>query len=492
MRIGLAYLLQETNSFSPVASRLEDFAVVTGQAVVERWAGTRTEIGAFIDAIGETEHQAVPLFAGWAMTQGPIERPEFDKLLRMVRAEIIRAGALDAVLIALHGAMAAVAADDCEGAIVGEIRSLVGGIPIVLTLDLHANLTARMVDSVTALVGYHTYPHVDMYETGRAGAELLLRTLAGEIRPVMAVTKIPLIVPAENMMTTAGPFARVFALGKEALAADRRLLAYSVFGMQPWLDVAEAGAAALVVSDGAREAAAECSRRMAQLFWDQRAAFDVELMTPQAAVAQALAASGQPVVLAEPADSPTAGSPGDSADLLAAFHEYAPGVPAALWVHDERVAAMAWEARPGTVIRTIVGGMYDQVRRKPVPVEAVVRSISDGRFVLTGGYNRGMRVEMGRTAVVSAGPVQVVVSEKAVAGICPEVYRSQGVEPRDQKMVVAKSATGFRSEYGPFAAKILIVDTPGASSPNLRRLDYRNVPRPIYPLDEFGWLAGVR
>ena len=489
MRIGLAYLLQETNSFSPVPSRLEDFGVTTGAAAVERWGGTKTEFGAFLDVIRRTRHQAVPLFAGWGITEGPIERAEFEKMLALVRAEVIGAGKLDAVLIALHGAMAAEGTDDCEGAILGEIRSLVGDIPMVLTLDLHANLTARIVKSVTALVGYHTYPHIDMYETGTAAAELLMRTLDGEIRPVMAFSKIPMIVPAENMMTTGGPFSRVFDIGNAAMASDPRMLSYSVFGMQPWLDVTEAGCATLVVADADRAPAAECARQMAQVFWDSRAEFEVELMSPKAAVEEALATEGKPVVLAEPADSPTAGSPGDSADMLVAFREYAPGVPAALWVRDERVAAMAWDARPGAVIRTELGGLYDKVSRKAVPIEAVVRSISDGQFVFTGGYNRGMRVDMGRSAVIDVGGVLVVVSEKAVAGICTEVYRSQGVEPKDQKMVVAKSATGFRSEFGPFAAKIRIVDTPGVSAPNLRRLPFRNVPRPIYPLDEFSWRA---
>ncbi|MCX6623787.1 MAG: M81 family metallopeptidase, partial [Acidobacteria bacterium] len=329
MRIGLAYLLQETNTFSPLLSRLEDFGVTTGAEAAERWRGTRTEIGAFLDVLQPTPHEAVPLFAGWGMTEGPIERAEFEKMLALVRAEVLRAGKLDALLIALHGAMAAEGTGDCEGTILSAIRSLVGDIPIVLTLDLHANLTPRMVSEVNALVGYHTYPHIDMYETGVKAAELLLRLLRGEIHPVMAMRKLPLIVPAENMMTTGGPFAQVFAAGN---AAGGGLLSYSVFGVQPWLDVAGIGCATLVVADGDEAAAEACAARMANLFWELREQFEVELMSPRAAVEEALATVGQPVVLAEPSDSPTAGSPGDSADMLAAFREYAPEAPSALWV----------------------------------------------------------------------------------------------------------------------------------------------------------------
>lgn len=489
MRIGVAYLIQETNSFAPESSRLEHFGITTGEAAVERWGQTGTEIAAFLDVLSEVGYETVPLFAGRGITEGPIERAEFEKMLDVVRAEVTRAGKLDAMLIALHGAMAAEGTGDCEGAILAEIRSIVGAIPLVLTLDLHANLTARIVNQVTALVGYHTYPHIDMYETGEAAARLLVRTLTGEIRPVMAFSKLPLIVPAENMMTTGGPFGRVFGEGELALRRDRRLISYSVFGMQPWLDVEEAGGAVLVVADTERAPAEECTRKMAQLFWDLRAEFEVELMSPRAAIEEALAIKGQPVVLAQPADSPTAGSPGDSVDMLAAIREYTPDITAALWVRDERVAAMAWEARPGAIIQTKLGGLYDKANQKPVPIEAVVRSISDGRIVFTGGYDRGVRFEMGRTAVIAVGRVLVVVSERAVAGIATEVYRSQGVEPREQKIVVVKSAAGFRSEYGPFAAGIRIVDTPGASSPNLRRLPYCNVPRPIYPLDNFSWQA---
>jgi microcystin degradation protein MlrC len=409
-----------------------------------------------------------------------------------VAAQVRNAGRLDGLLLALHGAMCAEGCDDAEGALLETIRALTGPeLPIVLTLDLHANITERMGQHADAILGYRTYPHLDLYETGAAAAELLLHTLRGEIRPVTAIQKIPMIVPAENMQTTGGPMAEVFRAGDEFRREQAAVLRVSVFGVQPWLDIEEMGCATAVVADRERALAAACASRMAQKFWDLREAFDVELLEPGAAIRIALATEGGPVVLSESSDSSTAGSPGDSAEMLRALVEHAPNVPAVLWLRDAPAVAQAWDLRPGAQIRTTLGGRLDRVFRRPVPVEGVVRSLSDGCYTFKGGWNRGMRVGMGRTAVMDVGAITAVVSEEAASMIDPEIYRSQGIEPRDRKIVVVKSANAFRAEYGPFASKILMVDTPGVSSANLRSLPYRRVPRPIYPLDPVEFQAGT-
>jgi microcystin degradation protein MlrC len=484
MRVGIGYLLQETNSFSPLKAKLADFHPVAGNECIGRWAGSETEIGGFLDVLRASPHEAVPLFAGWAITEGPIEAAEFTRLRAWVGEQLRAAGKLGALVIALHGGMCAEGTDDCEGVLLADIRAVSGrDVPLVLTLDLHANITARMVASVNAVIGYRTYPRVDMYETGCCAAELLLKMLRGEIHPVTAMRKLPLIVPAENMMTTVGPLAAVLQTGKELQSSDTRLLSISAFGVQPWLDVQEIGCATVTVTDRdlrRAEYAADC---VARAFRDRRREFDVELLDPAEAVAAALQVRGQPVVLAESSDSPTAGSPGDSADMLAALRQNASETTAALWVRDERVVEQVWHCRPGDRVSGALGGLHDPANRQPVPFRGALRSLSDGRFHFSGGYNRGMPLEMGRTAVIDDGPVTVVVSEAPVANIAPEIFRSQGVEPRERKLVVVKSAAGFGSEYGPFAAAILMVDTPGISSANLRR-PYRRVPRPIYPLDD--------
>ena len=484
MRIGVGYLLQESNTFSPVETHIRDFHPLFGSSLVDRWRGTRTEIGAFLDVLEPTAHEVVPLFAGWAMTAGPMSAETFDELRSKVVRQARDDGPLDALLLALHGSLSAVGTDDCDGRLLEALRGIAGpNAPIALTLDLHANVTEKIASNANAVIGYKTYPHTDMYEAGLAAAEILVRTLRGEVRPVTVMQKLPLIVPPENMQTTGGPMKEVFDMAEAYRNAHPEIVSVSVFGVQPWLDIDEMGCATVVVADGDKASATECARRAAQCFWDLREQFDVTLTSPDDAIREAVGTEGGPVVLADSADSPTAGAPGDSAELLRLLLREAPEAPALAWVRDPRAVEQAWNLRPGDSIRTTLGARFNPRQYQPVPIEGRLRSMSDGRFVFRGAYNHGMVNEMGRTVVIDVGAISIVVSEEAASMIGTEVYRSQGLEPKDHKIVVVKSANSFRSEYGPFMAKAITVDTPGLSSSNLRSLPYRRISRPIHPLD---------
>ena len=485
MRIGVGYLLQESNSFSPVETYLRDFHPLFGTSLLDRWRGTRTEIGAFLDVLEPTGHEVVPLFAGWAMTAGPMSAGTFDELKSKVVTQAREDGPFDALLLALHGSLVAAGTDDCDGELLAALREIAGPeAPIALTLDLHANVTAKIASNADAVVGYKTYPHTDMYEAGFAAAEILVRTLRGEVRPTTVIRKLPLLVPAENMQTTGGPMKEVFDTAEGYRGGHPEILSVSVFGVQPWLDIDEMGCVTLAVADANEASAAECARQAAQRFWDLRERFEVSLTPLEEAIRDALATEGGPVLLADSADSPTAGAPGDSAELLRLLLEEAPDTPALVWVRDPQAVEQAWSLRPGDSIRTSLGAQFNPQQYGPVPIEGRVRSMSDGRFVFRGAYNHGMVNEMGRTVVVDVGAVSIVVSEEAASMIGTEVYRSQGLEPKDYKMVVVKSANSFRSEYGPFMVEAIMVDTPGLSSSNLRSLPYRRVSRPIHPLDD--------
>ena len=485
MRIGLGYLLQETNTFSPVETQVRDFHPLFGEPLIEHWRGTRTELGAFLDTIESSGHQAVPLFAGWAMTAGCMTAATFHGLKESIAAQVRESGPYDGLLLALHGSLSAQGTDDCDGAILEAVRQIVGdSVPLITTLDLHANLTAQIARLSDAVIGYKTYPHVDMYETGQAAAELMLRTLRGEVKPVTRMRKLPLIVPPENQQTTHGPMRTVWDTAEAYRREHPEILSVSVFGVQPWLDIDEMGCATLAVADRNHESALRCAEESARKLWDLRAELEVERVEPRAAIRDALATAGGPVVLADSADSPTAGAPGDSAELVRLLLEEAPHVPAIAWVRDPAAVDQAWQLRPGDTIRTSIGGAFTKDLVRPVEIEGRVRSLSDGRFVFRGAYNNGMLNEMGRTAVIDVGGLSIVVSEEAASGIGTEVFRSQGLEPEHQKIIVVKSANSFRSEYGPFMVKAIMVDTPGLSSSNLRSLPYKRVSRPIHPLDE--------
>jgi microcystin degradation protein MlrC len=483
MRIGILGVNQECNTFSPIPTTLEDFHLRLGQELVNHWRGTRTELGGFIDVLQRPDVEIVPLLVGWAITKGRILEPEFARMKQILADSLRAALPLDGMLVALHGAMCAEGADDAEGALLEVIRGIVGAsLPLCLTLDLHANVTERICRLADAVIGYRTYPHIDLYETATTAGEMLLRILAGEPRPRTVMQKVPIIVPGENMQTAYGPFAEVWSYGKSLQTPE--IESFSVFGVQAWLDIEEMGGAVLAVTHRDEAKAREFCRSVAKRFWDLKKDFEVSFPPPESAIKDALETPGQPVVLSESSDSPTAGSPGDSADLLRALLGGAPGVPATLWLRDEAAVELAEKAGPGAKLRLSLGGAYDKINRHPVTVDAEVLRLSDGDFVMTGSQYTGMKTSMGRAAVLQVGAVTVLVSKLPAINIDPQLFRSQGIEPREKKIVVVKSATAFRAEYKPFAAKILMVDTPGVSTPNIRSIPFQHVSRPIYPLDE--------
>jgi microcystin degradation protein MlrC len=484
MRIAIGYLTQESNTFSPLLTTLDNFQLSWGGSAGDAMRGTRTEIGGFLEVLAAAGVETVPMFAGHAVTSGPIRSAEFARLRHMVAEEVRRSLPADAILLALHGAMCAEDVDDCEGDLLTAIRGICGpDLPLVLTLDLHANVTQAIISQVNALVGYKTWPHIDHAETGQAAARMLLSIVAGEIQPVTVMQKMPMIVPAENMHTSHGPMAEVFAHGERFRREHPEILSVSVFGVQPWMDIPEMGCATVCVVNRDAELGAKCAKSMGRRFWDLRDSFEVQLTPLTEAVDSALHIDGQPVILAESSDSPTAGSPGDSADLLREILARAPGVPAAVWICDPAATAEAFRHPPGTVLEFSVGGAFDKVNRRALRVRATVKRTSDGEFILTGPFKTGVRQNMGRAAVLEVGSVEVLISERPMQNISVDLFRSQGIEPKTKKLVVVKSAGGFRVEYEPFAAAILMVDTPGVSSANLRRMHYARIPRPMYPFD---------
>jgi len=485
MRIAIGHIIQETNTFSPIPTTLQDLQIFRGSGVESRFRGTRTETGGFLDVLSSAKCDVIPLFGVDATTGGLLRRDDYQEIRSMILNELASVLPVDGVLLALHGAMCADGVDDIEGDLLAAVRRLLGPkIPLAVTLDLHANMTNAMVANSQIIVGYKTWPHVDHYETGSAAAQLMLRTLAGEIKPVTTMRKLRMILPAENMQTGKGPMAEVFASGEAWRLQHPEVLSVSVFGVQPWMDVAEMGCATLCVVDHNLQIGQQCVDSIAMAFWERREKFAADLISPAEAIEKALAMDGGPVVLAEPSDSPSSGATGDSAELLRELMTRASGVPAAIWICDPKAVAEAWQSGVKSRIETQVGGQLDPFDHKPLPIKATVENLSNGEFTYTGVFRRGLVERMGRTAVLRAGQITILISEKPVANISVDLFRSQQIEPKEQKIIVVKSPGGFRSEYEPFAKAIFLVDTPGVTSPNIKNLRYARISRPIYPLDE--------
>ncbi|MEN9933972.1 MAG: hypothetical protein RLZZ387_551 [Chloroflexota bacterium] len=488
MRIAIGSIVQETNSFSPVPGSWLHFPpgqVLRGPELLAGRAGTRTEVGGAIDEARARGVALAPLIG--AMTSasaGPMEDALFDELLGELLALLRDTGPIDGLLLALHGAMATQTREDATGEIVRAARAALGpGVPIVVTLDLHANVTRRMADEATAIVGYRTAPHVDLYETGVRGMALLHRVASGEARPAVALRRLPMILPAENGRTTEGPYAEVMDAAI-AWSARPGLLDASVFSVQPWLDVEDVGCGVIVTADGDRELAERVADELAAMFWERRRRFEVQLAPAAETLARALASDRGPWVLADSADAPSSGAPGDSTALLELLLAARPARPCLHNIVDAPAAQAMARAGIGAEVRLTIGGSSGVPFYRPVEVLGRVRLLSDGAFVNRGQGFQGVTFQRGLTGVLQLGQVALVVMERPVIQWDPELYRSLGLEPRDAQVVVVKSPAAFRAAYGPLAAEIHVLDAPGVCSPNLRALPFRRCRRPIYPLDE--------
>ncbi|HLJ15798.1 MAG TPA: M81 family metallopeptidase [Bryobacteraceae bacterium] len=484
MSIAIASILQESNTFSPVMTRYEDFSPVFGPAVLERHRGKMTEMGGFLSVLAKSRKEVAPVCAAWAITANRLMRPDFKRLIDEFASHLETIRQPEGLLLAMHGAQTAEGEDDVEGHVLGRAREIFGPeIPIVMTLDLHANVTHKMIERATAIIGYHTYPHIDMYETGQKAARLLLKTLAHQIRPVMAWRKLPLIVNAENQQTSHGPARRLWVRA-EALERAGKAEAVSIFPVQAWMDIKEMGSAVVVVSNGDARAADRHAAALSQKFWDTRREFEVTLTPVEEAIRLALATDGGPVVLAESSDSTGSGSPGDSTGVLRYLVKAALTEPAAIFLVDPEAVAMLASAGVGSTVTLPIGGKLDRHHSKPVQVTGHVRIISDGRWTARArGYNTGIETSMGKSVVFEVGFVRILIAERPAMTVDPELFRSHGIEPLHSKIVVVKSPNGFRAAYEPIAKRILVVDTPGVSTAKLETLPWRRIDRPIYPLD---------
>lgn len=485
-RVAVATMLFEANTFCPEPTRLDDFYLTESGDLFERLRDSNTEIWGMVEVLQGAGMEVLPGLDARAASGGTVEKASYLELKKRICDSILQYDDLDAVSLSLHGAMAAEEFDDAEGVLLEELRAaLPADVPIVVSFDLHANVTEKKVQNADAIVGFETYPHIDMGETGRRAARVLVRILREGVRPTMALAKLPVIVPPENQQTTHGAAHEILHVAKK-LESMKTGVSASVFSVQPWMDIAEMGSSVLAVTDNDAPLAREVADETARFYWSKRTEFTPELLSPEAAIRRALEVESGPVVLGESSDGIGSGSPGDSNEILKALLAYAPDVSAGIYIVDPEVAARAVELGAGTTFTGEVGGKLDTQNHSPVTIKAQIESVYDpGGFTFTGPCMTGVRMNMERAAVLRVGDIRVLVSERKVFCHDQEIYRSAGIVPEEMKILVAKSPNMFRAVFGPIAKEVIMVDTPGVSSSHLARMPFKRINRPLWPLDEF-------
>jgi microcystin degradation protein MlrC len=312
---------------------------------------------------------------------------------------------------------------------------------------------------------------------------LLLDAAAGKVKPVTLMSKLPMIIPAENAQTTHGVIHDLLQTAQAHLK-EPGILDISIFPMQPWMDAPEAGCAVVVVADETQHGRAEeIAAQLADVWWRRKEEHRVELAPTAQTIAEALASERKPWILADSADAPSSGAPGDSTVTLKALLDAQPAKDCYTNIVDPAAVAAMIEAGVGSDVTVSLGACSGTTLYRPVTVSGRVRLISDGAFVHKGEGFRGATMHRGRTVVLQAGHVHIVVMERACIQWDPELYRSVGLEPADAQIVIVKSPAGFRAAYAPFAAEIRVLDAPGVCTPNLTTLPYAHIPRPMWPFD---------
>jgi len=478
MRIGIARISQETNTFSPTLTDLDAiraFGAARGQKVLQASSWSKYMDG-FLDVVGD--EKVVGITQAQAMPSGYLTEEAMHTILQWFTEDLKKALPLDGLLLSLHGAFAGVADSDVEGLVLQRAREILGrDVVIGASMDLHANVTRRKIENADVIDGLHTHPHVDSRETAQRVAHMLLAALRGEVRPVMSAVKIPMITPAETQLTYEYPMKELMAATRRQ-EKDERVLASSVFAVQPWMDIPEMGWCSVVVTDGDQGLADRLARELADVAWSQKADYTRPCPTYVEALDEAFATNVRPVVISDFADLMTGGGTGDSTWYLKELLARNPDEPCYITMVDPESAKEMAEAGEGAEVTLTLGGKQDNVYSTPVEVSGDVLRV----FPVTA--DRELPQSMGLTAVLLVGNIYVVVFERLGWGSSPSIYSGAGLDPTKAKILIAKSVVDWREGYKGVARLFLLGEAPGLAPSNLRSLEWKNVPRPIFPLDE--------
>jgi microcystin degradation protein MlrC len=489
-RVLLAHFNHETNTFSKQPADREAFEARTwavGAGMLSHFEGTASEIAGFLDGCRRHGWEAVPTIAADATPSGMVTREVFDTVVRHILDGIDRAGRLDAILLSLHGAMVVESTDDGEGTLVELIREKVGrSLPIGVTLDLHANCSDKLADLADVIVSYRTYPHVDHVETAARCVELIAGMLEEGKKPRCAIARGALIVGLDMGRTTApGPMTKALALARE-IEAREGVLSVSLNAGFPWADISYAGPTAIVVGEGDRSRLQAHADELGRLIWETRAQRTVELIGAAEAVKRAAAKGrrGAPAVIADYADNPGGGGFGDTTGLLRAMLEAKLPDAAFSPVYDPESVAACRAAGEGNEVSLRIGGKVDARFGAPIETRARVTKLFGGKIVREGPMLKGVTVDFGPAATVRAGGVDIVLMSRRFQNADRIFFKAGGIEPTERAVLGLKSMQHFRAAYAPIAGEILVVDEGGGCcSENFASLPYRNLRRPVYPLD---------
>jgi len=491
LRVGILALLQESNTFLSRKTTWEDFqdeVLAEGDEVRDRFAAAPHEIGGFFEALKNQPVETVPIFAARAYPFGTILADSFERLVNQLLDALRRAGPLDGLLVAPHGATVSERYPDADGEWLTRVRQAVGpNLPIIGTLDPHANLSPQMVAAVNAFTAYRTNPHIDQKQRGLEAGELMLRTLRGEIRPVQAACFPPMTINIERQCTEEPPLSGLV----ERFAAVRkqpRVLSSSLMLGFPYADVVEMGSASLVVTDNDAELAKQLAEQLGREMWSMRRELAGNLISVSDAVAQ-INKLPQPVCLLDMGDNVGGGSPADG--TLLAWELHRQGIaPAFVCLYDPIAVKQAEAAGIGQRITLSLGGKADALHGAPFEAEVTVHSVQDGVFQETESRHGGFSsFDQGRTAIVETDRgLTIMITARRSLPFSIRQLTSFGLDPKHFRALVAKGVNAPLAAYRPVCPSIVRVNTPGVTTADMKQLTFHHRRQPMFPFEsETAW-----
>lgn len=487
MRFATLGLFHEANTFSPLKADEALFAdggVFRGPEMVEEYAGSSTTIGGYLEGCRDLGIDLIPLLSAFVTPIGPITECAFESLVDEMVDELVAGGPWDGVLLNLHGAAVAEHSLDADAEIAARVREVIGpDVPVGAVLDMHANVSRRLISQLTITTVYQTNPHVDARERAINCTRLVAATARGEILPAQALVQLPLVVNIARQDTRDEPMAGLLAEARKI--ADRPgILSVSLVEGFPYADVPEMGMSCLALHDGDHGRAARAAEDLADLVWSVRA----DLQARGVTVDEALVAAGQdkgPTVLLDVGDNIGGGAPGDSTVILgAAVSHGVRSLVQTLW--DPVAVASCLQAGVGAEVELVVGARHGHSAGSPVPIRGRVRTLSDGRFEELNPTHCGFRFfDAGATAVVDTELGHtLVLNSKAIMNSSLQQLLSVGVDPTTYQVVVAKGVNSPRAAYAPIAKRMIVVDTDGVTAMGLERFRYEHRRKPLFPFEQ--------
>lgn len=477
----------EANSFSPAKATCGTFTTWLEGEQLESMRGTSLELGgAYARFDQEDDLTVIPGFFAQACASGPVRAEDFTEMSERLFAAAREAGAVDGALLVLHGAMQSETTDDCEGYLLTRLRQILGPKAFLCaSLDFHAMMTEEMMAALDGCAGYHTYPHVDHYDTGYRAADHLLALLRSPCRPRKFLRRIPMIMSCENSNTIDSPLVQEMERLK-ALLEREDVLSGSLFFTQPWLDAPDLGcSAALFLREDAGPEAEKLAGGILEDIWENREQY----YPPMPDIRQALercSTMPRPICLVDYGDVPNAGSTGDGTVVLRALLEAGLDCPSVVVVADEESTRRAAELGVGTESLFSVGGSdVPGAFNQRLPVTAQVLAVNDQPFIHLGPAQKGFVSRPGLRALLRCGTVYIILCERVCISHDRNMLLTMGLDPADMGIIAMRATHSFMSCYDGVMGSWLYADTPGYSTRNLKTLPYRHCQRPIFPLDPF-------